>query len=83
MLCAIWYHWYNFKNMKNTHGGVILLVKLQTEARNFTRCNTLSLVFFTCFKSDNSYQIVQIITVGFAKHLEEISYTFVIPSALT
>ena len=29
MLCAIWYHLYNLKNMKNTYGGVILLVKLQ------------------------------------------------------
>ena len=32
--CAIWYCLYNFKNMKSTHGGVLLLV----------------LVFFTCFK---------------------------------
>ena len=22
MRCAIWYHLYNFKNVKNTHGGV-------------------------------------------------------------
>ena len=29
MLCAIWYHLYNFKNMKNTHGEVLLLVKLK------------------------------------------------------
>ena len=29
MHCAIWYHLYNFKNVKNTHGGVLLLVKLQ------------------------------------------------------
>ena len=29
MLCAIWYHLYNFKNVKNTHGRVLLLVKLQ------------------------------------------------------
>ena len=28
MLCAIWYHLYNFKNTKNTHGGVLLLVKV-------------------------------------------------------
>ena len=27
MVCAIWYHLH--KNMKNTHGGVLLLVKLQ------------------------------------------------------
>ena len=25
--CAIWYHLYNLKNVKNTHGGVLLLVK--------------------------------------------------------
>ena len=25
MLCAIWYRVYNFKNVKRTHGGVLLL----------------------------------------------------------
>ena len=25
MRCAIWYHLYNFKNVENTHGGVLLL----------------------------------------------------------
>ena len=29
MLCAIWYHLYNFKNIKNTRGEVLLLAKLQ------------------------------------------------------
>ena len=29
MFCSIWYHLYNLKNVKNTHGGVLLLVKLQ------------------------------------------------------
>ena len=24
MRCAIWYHFYNFKNVKNTRGGVLL-----------------------------------------------------------
>ena len=28
MLCVIWYHLYNFKNVKNTHGGVLLLLKV-------------------------------------------------------
>ena len=28
MLCAIWYHLYNLKNFKNTHGGVLILVKV-------------------------------------------------------
>ena len=26
MLCRIWYQLYNLKNVKNTHGGVLLLV---------------------------------------------------------
>ena len=29
MFCAIRYHLYNSKNVKNTHGGVLLLVSLQ------------------------------------------------------
>ena len=28
MFCVIWYHLYNLKNVKNTHGGVLLLVKV-------------------------------------------------------
>ena len=37
MLCAIWYHLYNLKNMKNTQGGVILLLKLQASTCSFTK----------------------------------------------
>ena len=29
MRCGIWYHFYNLQNVKNTHGGVLILVKLQ------------------------------------------------------
>ena len=29
MRCAIWHHLYNLKNVKNTHEGVLILVKLQ------------------------------------------------------
>ena len=29
MLCEIWYYLYNFKKVRNTHGGVSLLVTLQ------------------------------------------------------
>ena len=36
MICAIWYHLYNSKNMKNTHGKVSLLV-----ARNFSKSTLL------------------------------------------
>ena len=31
MFCTIWYHLDNLENVKNTHGRVLLLVKLQTE----------------------------------------------------
>ena len=39
MLCTIWYHLYSLKNVKNTRGEVLLLVKLQAEACNFTKSN--------------------------------------------
>ena len=41
MRCAIRYHLHNLKNVKNTHGGVLLLVKLMAKACNFTKSNTL------------------------------------------
>ena len=31
MLYAIWCQFYNLKNVKNIHGGVLLLVKLQAK----------------------------------------------------
>ena len=62
MLCAIWYHLYNLKNLKNTHGGVLLLLKLQTKACNLTKSNKPPWVFFTFFKLKKWYQIAQNIT---------------------
>ena len=47
MFCVIWYLFCNLKNVKNTHGWVILLVKLQTSACNFTKSNIPPWVFFT------------------------------------
>ena len=35
--CAIWYHLYNLKNVKKTHGGVLLLVKLQQMVPNHAK----------------------------------------------
>ena len=32
--CAIWYHLYKLKNVKNTHGGELILVMLQAKAWN-------------------------------------------------
>ena len=45
MPCAIWYHLHNLKNVKSTHGGVLLLIMLQAFACNFTKSNTPPWVF--------------------------------------
>ena len=50
--CAVQYHMHNLKNVKNTHGGVLLLV-------NFNKSNTPPWVFFTFFKLYKWYQMVQ------------------------
>ena len=51
------------KREKNTHGGVLLLVKLQALACNFTKNNTPPWMFFTFFKSCKWYQTAQSITI--------------------
>ena len=51
--CAIWYHLYNLKNVKSTHGEVLIFVKLQAEA---------SMGVFYVFKLYKWYQIAQHIT---------------------
>ena len=50
------------KNIKNTHGGVLLLVKLQVSACNSTKSNTLPRVFFIFFELHKWYHIAQSIT---------------------
>ena len=69
MRCAISYHLYNLKNVKNTHGGVLILLKLQAKARNFTKINTPPWVFFTLFKLCKWYQIAQRTTFWKSKTL--------------
>ena len=59
MHCAIWYHLYNLKHVKNTHGGVLLLVKFKALACNFTKSNTPPWVFLTFFKLYKWYQMPQ------------------------
>ena len=49
ILSAICYHLGNFENVKKTHGGVLLSVKLQVEACDFTD-RTLLHVFYHVFK---------------------------------
>ena len=48
--------------MKNTHGGVLLLVKLQAEAYNLTKSNIPPWMYFTFLKLYKRYQIAQSIT---------------------
>ena len=48
MRCAIWYH-----------GGVLILVKLQALAWNFTKINIPPWVFFTFLKLYKWYRIAQ------------------------
>ena len=50
------------KNVENTHGGLLLLVKLQAEACNFTKSNIPPWVFFTFLKLIRWYQFAQRIT---------------------
>ena len=38
MRCTIWCYSHNFKNAKNTHGGVLLFVKLQGCFSRFLNC---------------------------------------------
>ena len=64
-LCVIWYHLYNLKSLKNTHGGVFFVVKLQALAYNLTKNNTPPWEFFTFFNLYKWYQIAQSITYAF------------------
>ena len=52
-ICAI------LKNAKNTHGGVLLLVKLHVEANNVTKSKTPLWVLFTIFKLCKWHWIVE------------------------
>ena len=59
MLCAVWNHFYYLKNVKNTCGGELLLVKLKAKSCNSIKSKTPPYVFFTYFKVYKWYQISQ------------------------
>ena len=65
MRWAIWYYLYNLKNVRNTQGGKLTLVKLRSSACKFTKLNTPLWVFFTFFKLYKWYQIAQFTKYGF------------------
>ena len=73
VLCAIWYHSYNLKNVKNTHEGVLLLVKLQALASNFTKSNTPPCFLFFFFKKK---KIVWYLLNGATRHLNKYGRVF-------
>ena len=59
MFFAICHHLYNLKNVKNSHGEVLLLVKLLAKTCNFTKNCTLPWMFsgfLNCNKSGNASQ---------------------------
>ena len=49
----------NLKNVENTHGGVLLLLKLKVAASNFTKSITPPWVFSLFFKLYKFYLISQ------------------------
>ena len=55
--CSIWYHLHNIENVKNAHGGVLLLVELQAEGCNFTKSSTPPGVIFTWANCTKSRQV--------------------------
>ena len=57
-----WYHLYNFENVKNIHERVLILLKLQALACNFTKINTPPWVFLAFYKLYKWYQMAQRIT---------------------
>ena len=58
MFYAIWHHLYNLKNVKNNHGGGLLLVKLQA----LLKVTLLHGCFSRFFKLYKWHQIAQRIT---------------------
>ena len=56
---TIWYYLCDLKKVKNTHGGVLLLVKLLAKASNLTKSNTPPWVFFFFKKLCKRYQVAE------------------------
>ena len=62
MFCAIWYHFYNLKNVKNNHGGVLLLLKFQSKNLQLYKKQHSFIGVLTFSKLYKWYQIAQRIT---------------------
>ena len=67
MHCAVWYHLYNLKSVKNTHGGVLLLLKLQAKTKWFQIARSISYVNFLDAQSKGpmKYYFVRLVVWSF------------------
>ena len=74
MPCSLWYHLFNLKNVKSTQRGLILLVKLQAEACNFTKSVTPPWVLFTFFKLNKWYQTRKAFNILVVKKLHQVLF---------
>ena len=54
MFCPIWYHFYNLRNVKNAHGGVLVSVKLQAFSLKVTLLHGYFSRFLNCTNGTNS-----------------------------
>ena len=71
MRCTIWYHLHSLKNMKNTHGGILLLVKLQAEPATLLKVILLHgcfLRFLNCTNGNKSRNTSRMVMRVIAVH---------------
>ena len=60
MRCTTWHHLYNLKSMKNTHGGVLLLLKLPATLLKVTLLHSFFSGFLDCAKDTKSRKTSQL-----------------------
>ena len=70
MRCAIWYHLYNLKNVKNTHGGVLLFTSKSVllKISQISQENTCVGVSFKKYPPVNYAKFLR--TTFFIEHLQ-------------
>ena len=68
MRCAIWYHLHNLKKVKNAHGGVLILVKLQAKLTLLHGCFSR---FLNCINSTKSRKASQMMRHNLVPHLRK------------
>ena len=70
MRCAIWYDLNNLKNVKSTHGRVLLLLKLQ-KALKVTLLHGCISRFLNCTNATKSRKASQILTIGLGTFIQD------------